>query len=83
MAEEKVTLSQEEFNSWLAHPVTQALRQSAKVQCQEIMVDWLNGSFTGASADETIQMNSDAIGRGRIWALISELEFEDIQGAGK
>lgn len=47
------------------------------------MVDWLNGSFTGPSADETIQMNSDAIGRGRAWALISELEFEDIQEVGK
>jgi len=45
-------------------------------------VEWLNGSFTGGSADETIQMNSEAIGRARAYALVSELELMDLEGLG-
>jgi len=41
-------------------------------------VAWLNGSYTGGSADETIQMNSEAIGRARAYALMSELELMDL-----
>ncbi len=82
MEVKKQEISQEEFNSWLAHPVTQALRESFRLRAQEIQVEWLNGSFTGGSADETIQMNSEAIGRARAYALVSELELMDLEGLG-
>jgi len=44
-------------------------------------VDWANGVFTGASAEETIQLNSEAIGRVRALALISSIEYGDLEGS--
>ena len=82
MATEKVVISQEEFNSWLAHPVTQVVRESFNQRAREIQVDWVNGAFTGPSAEETLQMNSAALSRARAYTFMAELELMDLEGLG-
>lgn len=47
----------------------------------QAQVDWVNGVFTGASMEETVQLNSEAIGRVRALALISSIEYGDLEGS--
>lgn len=80
-ARAKVLPTLEEFNSWLTHPVTGAVRAYLEEQVAQAQVDWVNGVFTGASMEETVQLNSEAIGRVRALALISSLEYGDLEGS--
>lgn len=44
------------------------------------MQDWVNGVFTGPTAEETLQLNSNAIGRIQALALVAEFEYSDFIG---
>lgn len=45
-------------------------------------MDWVNGAFTGPSAEETLQMNSAALSRARAYTFMAELELMDLEGLG-
>jgi len=52
----------EEAMSWSKHPITQSLITSLYGDMAGHFEGWLNGEFTGVTADETIQKNSKALG---------------------
>jgi hypothetical protein len=79
MAEKVPT--EEEFKSWLLHPVTQALKVALEAEVAGIQLDWVNGTFTGATADETLQLNANAIGRSQALARVAEMEYSDFIGS--
>lgn len=65
----------EEVVAWCKHPVTQALIYSLYGDMAGHFEGWLNGEFTGKSADETIQKNSKALGSvSAIEAVLSWIE---------
>lgn len=71
--------SQEEFNNWRIHPVTQAVLDYLQSKVTELQLDWVNGAFTGPGPYETLQMNSEAIGRGQAFALLIDLDLADLE----
>lgn len=58
----RLKLTEVDREEWLNHPVTQALSASLASSKLEIQQDWVEARFTGSTADETLQMNSKAIG---------------------
>lgn len=67
----------EMYDDWLAHPVTVALNRYLKSKHQEFLVAWAEGRFTSETADATLQLNSNAIGRAGMLLEILELEPSD------
>ena len=47
---------------------------------QATQVQWANGDFTGETVDETLQLNSAAIGKTRTLAYLTNMEYEDFVG---
>ena len=56
------SIPKEEVRAWCKHPTTQSLVQSLYGDMAGHFEGWMNGEFTGASGDETVQKNSKAIG---------------------
>ena len=70
----------EEFQEWLQHPVTQAFRKYLSNNIRDFQEGWSNGAFTGATSDETIQLNSKAIGQIQILQNILEIDEGVLNG---
>lgn len=47
---------------WLASDWTVSLLREVEESVEATMAGWANGAYTGASADETAQMNAKALG---------------------
>lgn len=47
---------------------------------QATQVQWANGDFTGETVDETLQLNSAAIGKTRTLAYLTNMDYEDFVG---
>ena len=56
------SVPKEEVIAWCKHPITQSLVSSLYGDMAGHFEGWLNGEFTGESADATIQKNSKALG---------------------
>lgn len=42
------------------------------------MFEWVNGKLTGETADKTLQLNSEAIGRAAAFGEVMNLSYEEI-----
>lgn len=67
-----------EFKEWLEHPVTIAFRAALKQRADDYAKGWEGGSFTDASGDATIQLNSKAIGNVQALRAVLEMGYDDI-----
>jgi len=56
------SIPKEEVVQWCKHPITQALKYSLYGDMAGHFEGWINGAYTGPSADETVQKNSKALG---------------------
>ena len=56
------SVPKKEVIAWCKHPITQSLVSSLYGDMAGHFEGWLNGEFTGPTADETIQKNSKALG---------------------
>lgn len=56
------SIPEEEVKGWCKHPITQALKLSLYGDMAGHFDGWVNGAYTGPTADETIQKNSKALG---------------------
>lgn len=72
--------TEEEFKSWLAHPVTQAFKRSLEARVSELQLEWVNGNFTAPEATSSMQLNARALGRAQAFAFVAEMEYADIVG---
>ena len=50
-------------------------------QMLAVQRQWANGEYTGSNIDETIQLNSAAIGRTLVLKELIEMSWEDFLGA--
>ena len=70
--------SEEEWNEWLQHPCTKRLRYWAKVQRQELMEMWADGSFTAAFDVEMAARNAGATGACSIYQMLLNPDYQQI-----
>lgn len=71
-----MTLTPEEFASWLQDPVTQAVRECLRKQRRDIMERWAAGRFTHENAGASAQSSAEAIGECKALLWAAELDFE-------
>lgn len=73
----KTVITEEVFNDWLQHPVTEALRREilpAKVG--QLHQAWENGQLTAESFEGTMQQNAKAIGETKTLRWFAEIDWE-------
>jgi len=69
-------LTEEEFNAWLQHPGTIALREILAAKREELRQEWEGGSFTDYSKDGTILVNVGNLGTCKGYAFVMEITYE-------
>lgn len=68
----------EEWRGWLDQSVGKYFKEEVlKVKLEDLKDDWANGQFTADSAEATIQLNSEALGKTQAYADII-LTLEEI-----
>lgn len=60
----------EEWDDWLTHPCTVALREIARRRQQSFMENWASGAFT-----EDLGLNAKAIGECQAYAAVQTLDY--------
>ena len=75
--------TQEEIKGWLNQNVTQFYKSKLEQAIEDIKDNWANGDFTGVTQEETIQKNSEAIGKvqqtAEILLMLDEMIDEDTE----
>ena len=69
-------LTEEEFNDWLQHPGTVALRAILAAKREALRQRWEGGSFTDYEKDGTILVNVGNLGTCKGYAFAQELTYE-------
>lgn len=70
--------SQEEWEAWLEHPATQALRAAFKAQQDDRKDMWMSGLFTDQSQYGTAILNAKAIGFCEAAQIIIDLDYQQV-----
>jgi hypothetical protein len=68
-------VNEEEFQEWLAHPVTKEVKQILAAKRQELRMMWESGSFTDYEKEGTILTNVANLGICRGYAFVEELNY--------
>lgn len=71
-------LNQEEFDAWLLHPGTKALKAVLASWIAEAKERWASGAFTDQSQHTTVILNAKAIGNCETCERIITLDLETI-----
>lgn len=71
-------MTQEDFDSWMDHPVTQALFHWVEGKRTDLKDMWANGAFTGPSWDETHIKNVAATGAASAYEEVLDIEFDQL-----
>jgi hypothetical protein len=69
-------LTEEDFNAWLQHPGTVALRKILHAKREELRQQWEGGSFTGYTKEETVLVNVGNLGTCRGYAFVTDFTYE-------
>ncbi len=73
-------LSEEEWASWLLHPVTRLLRQLLAQREEELKSQWSRGAFTAQDQFGTVIANSCAIGECKAYRGLLDLDHQQLIG---
>ncbi len=68
--EELIEPSIEEARGWLGMGVGKYHRAQLMEKLEDLKDGWVNGDFTGAISEETVQRNSEALGKAQAYAEI-------------
>lgn len=71
-----MALNEEEFNAWLAHPVTKAVKELLLAKREELRQAWEGGSFTDYEATGTVLVNVGNLGTCKGYAFFTDLTYE-------
>lgn len=69
-------LTEEEFNAWLQHPGTIALREILHAKREELRQNWEGGSFGSYDKDETVLVNVGNLGTCKGYAFVTDFTYE-------
>jgi hypothetical protein len=69
-------ITESEFNEWLTHPVTIAMREILAAKREELRQQWEGGSFTDYDQSTMALVNVGNIGTCKGYAFVQELTYE-------
>ena len=64
---------QEELEAWKTHRATRFLRATLENEIDELQQNWILGTYSSSSTDETAQLNADAMGT--VKGLLLAIDF--------
>jgi len=73
-------LTEEEFNAWKSHPVTQAVMEILSRKREELRQAWEGGSFTDYDKGAMALVNVGNIGTCKGYAFVQSLDYEQYLG---
>ncbi len=73
------SVSQQEFDEWLEHPVTQCVREVLAAKRETLRQQWEGGSFTDYEKDAMILVNVGNLGTCKGYAFVTDLTFEQLE----
>lgn len=78
-------LTKEEFEGWLAHPATKALRARLSAERETRRQQWEGGAFTHYEGDitATVLRNVHETGYCKGLAFVETVELDDLQGESR
>lgn len=68
--------SKDEFDDWLRHPVTKAVKEMLLAKREQMRQDWEGGSFSDYDKSAMILINVGNLGTCKGWALVTDLTHE-------
>jgi hypothetical protein len=68
--------TEEEFNAWLQHPVTQRVIRALEGRRETLRRLWEGGSFTDYAQEGTVLTNVANLGTCRGYAYLCDLDYE-------
>jgi len=74
----ETVVTEEEWAAWKDIPTTRTFRRFLKKQLEETYESWMGGAYTSPEGDQTLQLNSRAIGSSQMIRNILELTAADI-----
>lgn len=72
-------ISEKDFQEWLEHPVTAAIKTVLEAKRDKLRRDWEGGSFTDYEKEGTIITNVANIGTCKGYAYVQDLEWEELE----
>lgn len=60
--------SAEECRGWISQSVGKYYKNILFEKLEDLKESWVNGDFTGETTEETVQMNSEALGKAQAFA---------------
>ena len=69
-------ITEGEFNEWLVHPVTIAVKEILAAKREQLRQAWEGGSFTDYESTTMAMVNVGNIGTCRGYAFVQELDYE-------
>ena len=72
-------ISETEFNEWLQHPVTLAVKAVLEEKRDVLRRQWEAGSFTDYEKDGTVITNVANMGTCKGYAYVQELDWEELE----
>lgn len=73
-------ISESEFNDWLQHPATLAVKKALDVKREALRQAWEGGSFTDYTQDAMNLVNVGNIGTCKGYAWVQDLTWEELEG---
>jgi hypothetical protein len=70
------TPTEEEFDAWLAHPVTQEVVKLLHAKREILRQQWESGAFTDYEQATTALVNVGNLGMCRGYAFVTDLTYE-------
>lgn len=68
----------EQYNDWLAHPMTVRLNRYLRRQRELLKEQWAKGGFTSDTSEKTALLTANAVGQCEVLSTIIELEPDQI-----
>ena len=79
MAEQRISLTEQEFKGWRADPVTQVYFQVLRQWVEDLKEQWVEGVFSSGDPVVTHAANVSAVGECRLLTRLMELDFEQFE----
>jgi hypothetical protein len=70
-------VTEAEFNEWVQHPMTLALRETLRKKRETLKDLWEGGSFTDYTKDSTVLVNVGNLGTCKGYAFAMNFTYED------
>ena len=68
----------EQYDNWLAHPMTVRLNRYLRQERELLKEQWANGAFTAETSEKTALLSANAVGQCEVLSTILEIQPDQL-----